>query len=216
MAIDDEDPRVKQLLDPATEADLARWFGLPSFQQLAEAPPPPLAPVDPEMQAVVERREKAIAAVDPALVDRIRIRTEERPDSLVQFAATIDVRVDEHFGTLDERMINRASSIAEPREVEISEQLRDDLNECTPQALLRDLHRAELYFDKTFEVVDMAREQRLDAVAEVKSAMSTHWKLDLGPRPFQEGRALVEELRADRRRPWIDVLPTLRNRTVQE
>src|SRR5688500_14300767 len=98
---DDNDPKVKQLLDPATEADLARWFGLPSFQQLAEAPPKEPVVVDPEMQAVVERRDKALAAVDPALVDRIRVRTEERPETLVKFAATIDVRVDERFGNID-------------------------------------------------------------------------------------------------------------------
>lgn len=216
MATDDDDPKVKQLLDPATEADLARWFGLPSFQQLAEEPPP--APVvDKEMQAVIERRNKALEAVDPAFLDRIRVRTEERPETLVKFAATIDVRVDERFGSIDEQLVDRASSIAEPREVEIPEQLRDDLQERSPQALLRDLHRAELYFDKVFEIVDMAREQRFDIVAETKSAMSTRWQVrELGPTPFAEGRALVEELRAERRRPWIDILPSLRNRTVQE
>src|SRR5437870_4652205 len=105
----DDDPKVKELLtggaavdgrdllpagsaaegrrgsiDATTQADLARWFGLPSFSEVAERP---LAPEDPEVAAVRERRAKATAAVDPALLERIRIRTEERPETLIKFAA---------------------------------------------------------------------------------------------------------------------------------
>jgi len=216
MATDD-DLKVKQLLDGSavTEEDLARWFSLPSFQQLAEQPPAKEVVVDEEMQAVIERRERAIAAVDPALVASILGRAEERPETLLQFEARIEVHVDEQFGALDEALLGKA--VAEPREVEISDQLRDDLNECTPQALLRDLHRAELDFDKVFELVDVTADTRLDAVAEVRSAMTTRWQYtDPAARTFAEGRALVEELRADRRRPLVDVLPHLTNRRVRE
>lgn len=217
MSTDDDDPKVKQLLDPATEADLARWFSLPSFQELAEAPKPPEPVVDEEMQAVIDRRQKACAAVDPGLLARIRARTQENPETLVKFEATIDVVVDEQFGTLDEAMIARASAIAEPREVEISDELRDDMKECTPQALLRDLHRAELDFDKTFEIVDAAADQRFDIVAEVASAMATSWKLErLDQSPVIDGLAALDALRAERRRPWTEYLSALPNRRVRE
>lgn len=217
MANDDDDLTVKQLLDPATEADLARWFSLPSFQELAEAPKPAAPVVDEEMQGVIERRAKACAAVDPDLLARIRARTQEPSETLVKFEATIDVIVDAQFGTLDEAMIARASAIADPREVEISDDLRDDMKECTPQALLRDLHRPEFDFDKTFEIVDAAADQRFDIVAEVADVMATRWKLEkLQDSPVLEGLAILDALRAERRRPWTECLPALPNRRVRE
>ncbi|HEY5943997.1 MAG TPA: hypothetical protein VIV40_00825 [Kofleriaceae bacterium] len=217
MAPDDEDdPKVKQLLNPASPEDLARWFSLPSFQEVAERPKPQEV-IDEEMQAVIARRDKALAAVDPAFVEALRLRNEERPLALVKFKAMIDVRVDEKFGTLDEAMIERAASIAEPREVEISEDLRDDMKDCTPQALLRDLHRAEFDFDKTFELVDVAADLRMDIVAEVSTAMATSWKLpELGVSPVIESTAIIDGVRAQRSRPWTELLPSLRNRTVSE
>jgi hypothetical protein len=213
---DDDDLKVKQLLDPATEADLARWFSLPSFAQVAEQPKPQHV-IDEEMQAVIERRDKALANVDPRFVAALHERNEVRPAALLKFEAKIDVRVDEQFGMLDETMIERAASIADPREVEISEDLRDDLKDCTPQALLRDLHRAELEFEKQFEVVDIAAEQRLDIVAEVASAMRTSWKLpELGASPLIEAAAVLDGVRANRRQPWTSYLSSLRNRRVRE
>jgi len=216
MATDDErpDPTVKQLLegrslddvvDAATQRELERWFGLPSFEQLAAQPKPP---EDPEMVAVRERREKALAAVDPALVERIRVRTETTAESLLKFEPTIDIHVDPSVALLDVAMIERA--IAEPREVEIPEQLRDDLKDVTPQALLRDLHRPALDFEKTFEVVDMAAEQRFDIVAEVETVMATSWKLPpLGASPLVESRRMLDELRADRKKSWVDAIKQL-------
>ncbi|HEY5924708.1 MAG TPA: hypothetical protein VIV11_23675 [Kofleriaceae bacterium] len=217
---DDDDPKVKQLLDSttgtATDADLARWFSLPSFQQIAEQPSAEPV-VDEEMQAVIERRERALASVDPRFVAALYERNEDRPVTLLKFKPSIDVHVDEQFGMLDEAMIERAASIAEPREIEISDELRDDMNECTPQALLRDLHRAELDFDKQFEIVDFAAEQRFDIVAEVKTAMATSWKLpELGPSPFSASAAVLDGVRAQRRQRWTDVLPEMRNRRVRE
>jgi hypothetical protein len=217
MATDDEDDRkVKQLLDAETQADLARWFTLPSFTELAEQPKPQ-AVIDEEMQAVIDRRDKALANVDPAFLASLQLRNEERPASLLKFEQKIDVRIDEQFGMLDEKMIERAASIAEPREVEISDELIDDMKDCTPQALLRDLHRAEFDFEKQFEIVDIAAEQRLDIVAEVASAMATSWKLpQLGASPRIESEALLDDVRAQRRQPWTDALPSLRNRRVRE
>jgi hypothetical protein len=202
-------------IDAATRAELERWFGLPSFEQLADRgvkPEPP--PEDPEMVAARQRRLDAIAAVDPALVEAHRRRTDP-PTDLIQFTPSIALRVDPSIALLDLSMIDRQHTIAEPRERELSEELRDDLRDCTPQALLRDLHRPELEFEKVFEVVDMSAEQRLDIVKAVADAMQTRWTLPpFGATPLQQARALLRELREDRHRPWIDI--KMPNRTVTE
>jgi hypothetical protein len=204
---------VKQLLDAKTIAELERWFGLPSFQELAERGEPP--PPDPELEAVLERRAKAIAAVDPALLEAHRRRTESGED-LIRFQAVIDVRVDPKMTRIDLEQVEQRA-IAEPREVEVPFQISDDLAACTPQAILRDLHRPELYFDKVFEIVDMAAEQRFDIVAAVDEAMRTSWKLPpLGGLPAAEARTLLAELKQERMRSIAHFLPQLPNRRVTE
>ena len=209
------DPKVKDLIDAATRADLERWFGLPSFEQLADqgvSPAPP--PEDEEIVAVRKRRAEAIAAVDPALLEAHRHRVEP-PADLLKFQASIDVRVDPNITRIDLARIEHGHTIAEPREVEIPEPLRDDLRDCTPQALLRDLHRPEFDFEKLFEIVDVSAEQRFDIVAAVAEAMVTRWTLPpFGASPFQEARALILELRDDRHRPWTDI--KMPNRQVTE
>lgn len=208
------DQTVKQLLDASTVADLERWFGLPSFQELAEKGEP--EPEDPDVVATRERRAKAIAAVDPALVEAHRRRV-EGGETLLLFKATIESRIDPELALIDLKMIEQKQVLAEPREVEIPEALRDDLADCTPQAILRDLHRPETLFDKVFEIVDMAADQRFDIVAAVADAMRTSWKLPaLEASPATEGRALIAELRQDRLRSIAHLLPHLPNRRVTE
>jgi hypothetical protein len=219
---DDDDLKVKEMLegrvplDPSTQEDLDRWFGMPSVTQLEEEGKQAGPADDADMAAVIERRERALAAVDRELLELLRVRTDDRPSPIV-FKPSIDVVIDEKTAFFDHGMVDRAMTIAEPREVEIPEALTDDLKECTPQALLRDLHRPESFFDKTFEIVDAAAEQRLDIVAEVKSAMRTSWRLPaFGKTPLAESREMINEMQAQRRQRWVDFLPRLQNRTVQE
>lgn len=213
----DDDKKVKDVLDAVTLAELQKWFTLPTFEQAAEQQASEPRENDAEMVAARERREKALAAVDPALLDQIMFRIEGNPETLLQFAATIDVLIDPDMAFFDQRMADNVATIAEPREVEISDELKDDLRECTPQALLRDLHRSETEFDKTFEVVDIAAEQRFDIVAEVQTAMRTSLKLPpLDDSPWVQSRRLLEEVRADRRKPWVDALKKMPNRRVSE
>lgn len=216
MAPDDDDPKVKEMIDAVTQRELEKWFGLPSYTQLAEEKPAAFE-ADPEVKAVIERRDRALAAVDPALLETIRLRTDADPDRILVFDYAIETRVAETFGAVDARLVERGGAIAEPREVEISDDLKDDLRDCTPQALLRDLHRPELDFDKQFEIVDFAAEQRMDIVAEVRAAMATSWTLpDLDGSPLVESKRILAELRAERQRPWVEYLPQLRNRKVSE
>jgi hypothetical protein len=209
----DKDVRVKQLLDgkaslddvvdAATQAELQKWFQLPSFQEVAETEG---APVDAELEEVKQRRAKAMAAVDPALLESIHARVEARPETLLRHTWHLDIHVDPSIALFDEAMAERGHQIAEPREVEITDELKDDLKDCTPQALLRDLHRPELVFEKVFEVIDMAAEQKLDIVAEVDQAMRMNLKLPpLGLSPFEEERRLLVADRATQRRPWTEI-----------
>jgi hypothetical protein len=91
------------------------------------------------------------------------------------------------------------------------------MRDVTPQALLRDLHRPELPFEKQFELVDHGAELRRDIVAEIETAMATDWKLPpLGVSPWHEARQLLAELRAERRRAWTgERLAQLPNRRVR-
>jgi len=210
------DQPLDEVVDAVTAAELQKWFGLPSFTELEERGEP--APEDPEMVAVRERREKALAAIDPAMLEAHRRRTEP-PEDLFTFQATIKPVIDPSVALLDLAMIERGFQLGEPREVEISEELREDLHDCTPQALLRDLHRPELEFEKQFEVIDVAAEQRVDIVAEVASAMRTSLKLPpLGASPLREANKAIVDLRAQRKTSWpaMFLAQPLPNRRVQE
>ena len=215
MADPQDDKKVKDLIDEATRADLERWFNLPSFEQLAEqaAQPTPSAK-EAERLATRKRYEEAIAAVDPAMLEAHRRRVEPLGE-VSKFRPLIDVRVDPGIVQIDLGAIERQHAVAEPRDFERPSFVEDDLRERTPQALLRDLHRPELSFDKLFEVVDVSAEQRFDIVAAVAQAMATRWALPpLGKSPFHEAREVIRETREYRRRPWTDI--KMPNRRVTE
>lgn len=223
MPSDDDERKVKDLiaagnapLDPQTQAELEKWFGLPSATALAEEGKI-AGPADVEMAEMEERRSKAIAAIDPALLDAIRLRTEDIPNPIGTPKRTIEPVIDDSIALFDMGMVDKAMTIAEPRTVEIPDQLIDDLRDCTPQALLRDLHRPELFYDKVFEIVDAAAEQRIDIVAEVKTAMRTSWKLPgFGKKALDDSREELAAIRRERRAPWVSYLPLLPSRSVQE
>ena len=236
MATDDEqpdpplDPKVKELLErdlgkplkdivgEVTAAELERWFGLPTFQQVEEGEVK-LEQEDPDMVAVRERRAKAIEAVDPAMLEEHRRRTDGPLDDLLKFKATITLRVREDVSVINLAMIEAKMQIGDARDLQRPEDIEDQLAESAPQALLRDLHRPELMFEKLFEVVDMAAEQKIDIVAEVNAAMATSWKLPaFGIRPGIEARQLMSEVKAELRSSWPEIPKrvNLPNRRVQE
>lgn len=221
MTDDNDDRKAKDVIDAATQRDLERWFGLPTFTQLADEGKQAQVPtpdIDPEMAAVIERREKALANVDPMFLDALHAR-HATPEAMIVFEKTIDVRVAEtNFGALDERLVQRASVIAEPREYEPSDELRDDMKDCTPQAMLRDLHRPEKYFDKELVRPDLEEEglAPVDVVKEVQTAMKTRWTLPTPTPPLAEAERLWTAVRAERARNWLEYLPALRNRSTVE
>lgn len=204
---DKNDKKVKELMDGATRADLERWFGLPSYEALAEQgvhPEPP--PEDPRSAERRKRQDAALAAVDPALVEAHRCRTDKLAQTMKP-VPEVALHVDLSIVQLDTAMIAQRGAIAEPREVvrprDIDDAVRDD---CTPQALLRDLHRPELYFSRELQRVDPMESYRLDVAANIDEVMATSSKLPPRGTPlFDEGYALLQELRAERNQPWTDI-----------
>jgi hypothetical protein len=200
-----DDKKVKDLLDSTARAELERWFGLPSFEQLSERgvePQPP--PEDPEFAAIRKRRDDAIAAVDPRLLEAIHRRVEPTLP-LIRPRPDVKLNADPSIVRFNQEMLDRQAGIAEPREVEPPYDLADALAERTPQALLRDLHRPETDFYKVFDRVDTLAEYREDVGATIASIMATSSKPPNGPTPAAETFVQLREVRAERRLPWADL-----------
>lgn len=216
-----DEPTTKELLagaqlsdvvDAETKRQLERWLQASVTPKVEPNP----KPVDEALVAVQERRDRACAAVDPKLVAAIELRYEISPASLIKFKVLLNIESRNDMARFNYAMIDQLSVIAEPREYELPEEMQDELRQTSPQALLRDLHRAETEFTPGFEIVDVAERQRLDIVAAVTEAMATCWALPpLGPSPFQEEHALLEQdRRGIYRSPWTSI--AMPNRTVTE
>jgi hypothetical protein len=213
---DNDDKTVKELIDEGTRADLERWFGLPSFQQLAEQQAPPKPAENPEWVELRKKRAEAIAAVDPDLLEAHRRRV-ERQRELKLFQLEIEPLVRTDILRIDEAAIDRRHTIAEERSYELPTDLEEALTERAPQALLRDLHRPELVFEKMFEWFDPIAEHRVDLRAIINEALafrpSSTTKTESEVR---EARALLADARQERRKPWAALTSKMRNRRVQE
>ena len=223
----EDDPKAKELLsgeakldevvDEATRKELERWFGLPSIDAEEAALPKP--PADRELEEAKKRRAWAIEAVDAGFLAQINERVKDRSDELFQFKPDLEVHVDPEIAAFDHAMLAKVGAVADPREVERPEDLGDEMKSVAPQALLRDLHRPVTDFTMQLERVDVAAEQKIDIVAEVKTAMRTSWKLPpLGKLPFVEAREYVEEAHKDRNRSWPEQIRSLKlvNRRVEQ
>ena len=217
---DNDDKTVKELIDAATRAELEKWFSLPSYQQLAEqeaaaAAKPPSAEEE-ERAAYRAKVDVALAAVDPGMLEAHGRRV-ERLKAQKAFTAVIDTHIDPSIMQFDEAMVAHAHTIAEPRSYEMPSDRAENLEECTPQALLRDLHRPELFFEKTFEVVDVAVDNRVDRNAIIAEALAfRRASLDKRESLFREARTLVLEVRKARRQPWTELIRHMTNRRVKE
>lgn len=216
-----DEPTIKELLagaqlsddlDAETKQRIEKWLQASSPRQVEATP----EPIDEQIRAIQERRARACAAVDPAFVAKIERQYEIAPASLIKFQILLDIGLRDDMPMFHYSMIDQLSVIAEPREYELPEEMRDELRITSPQALLRDLHRVERDFVPTFDIVDIAESQRLDIVAAVSDAMSTCWTLPpLGPSPFKQEHALLEQDRTCiYRSPWISI--RMPNRTVTE
>jgi hypothetical protein len=215
---DDTDVRVKELvaaaaagdagIDPNTAADLARWFTLPSYQQLEESAtkPKPAAPEDPEVVARREAIAKATAAVDPVFCDALYERYAHVRDLITYEPADLRM-IDPSISAIDPVLMSRGQ-LGEPREVEIPHGLHDDLRECTPQAVLRDLHRPEVEFPLHLEVdPSIAAAMPIDATRVVREALQTRvgGGAVAGPSAVERVRTALEPIARAKREPWAEL-----------
>ena len=217
MPTDDDDKKVKDVLGETSLADLQRWFTLPSYTALAEEGKAAATPEDDQYKEVREKREKAMAAVEPWFLADLQ-RRHERWWSFAKFEAEIDVKIKPDLGLFDASMATTWAT-AEPRERERPIQLEDDMTDRTPQALLRDLHRVESYFDRRYEVYDEEAHQRFNIIGEAAKIMATDLKtLPRDNLPGTDLRAMMAEVLEERARPWSDVPKrhNLVNRRIQE
>lgn len=230
---DDKDPKVKalvardpsqpldQFVDAATAAQLERWFGLPSFAQVeaGEVAAPSEPEVD-EFAEVRERRAKLLAEVDQELVARIE-RRHTPPEDLFKFTPDLEpievtlTRFDataEGKGIADERWYERADDIIAA------------LEENAPQALLRDLHRVETEFPRSWNNNDDDWDTEkpppepflADLVSLVDGLMKVRYKMELIAAP--DVPRLLDDTRSEIKRSWVDLANSgkLYNRRVTE
>lgn len=211
MSEDDERKAKDAVIDPAMRAELERWFGLPSFGDV-EARGATVE--DPGLKAAREAYERALAAVDPALVAR-HSSVYDVQDALIRFKETYRSVLDPSIARFDAGMVR---DLAEQREYEWNEEVSDTMKECAPQAILRDLHRVESHFTIALESPYVEAHPDPLGASIAREIMATDWHLDPGSitSPLVEGRAALASLRTDRYLDISSALPDMPNRRVSE
>lgn len=212
MSEDDERKAKDAVIDPAMRAELERWFGLPSFGDVEAGAATPVE--DPDIKAVREAQERALAAVDPALLAR-HSAIYDVQDALLRFKQTYKSVIDPSIARFDPTMVR---NIAEERQYEWRDEIADAMKECAPQAILRDLHRVETHFTIALEspYVEALPNPLGESIA--REIMATDWQVDpVSPTSLlAEGRAALASLRTDRYEDISRALPDMPNRRVSE
>lgn len=228
---DPKDPKVKdlverdrsqpleELVDPATAAQLERWFGLPSFAQV-EAGEVKLVE-DPEVVAIRERRQRLAEEIDPAFLAALDKRY-TLPEGTFKFVPEIEP-FNTRMALFDAtRYLVEGDVLPEERTYDTPEDIYDALKENAPQALLRDLHRPETDFDQPVDEFWQEEEQEappplvMDIAARTREAINFRFEFQ----PFEpiDASRLREDFLSEVRAPWPEVLTRARlvNRRVSE
>jgi hypothetical protein len=187
-------------IDPDLMARLAAWFDPAQLRPPSES--------ERKQRAAAERQARTAAAVDPALQRRLE-RKAERGATVVRPLPPLHLRVDPTISRFDVDAWRLPPS-GELREVERPDFIPDLMQENTPQAVLRDLHRpvlpppAHVMYEQTLlattigSVHDLVREtMQATLVADMTSDLSPRWVLR------EENRALRAILDA----PWEESKP---------
>jgi hypothetical protein len=194
-------------------AQLEAWFGRPSMTELVEKGEVRLdmwgRPIDPDAERKrMEARERATEAVDPRMVERLERHT-PAGDRLLQFRASLEVRIDPSGFERPLMTLNRPDIL----EVERPEDLADAMREATPQALLRDLHRPEDEFSIEY-VRPEPVESDADPFGEARRAIAAGYKYAPEMRLMMQARDALRPLREAKASVWSEIrTPT---RTVDE
>ncbi|MFN0246333.1 MAG: hypothetical protein ACKV2T_05465 [Kofleriaceae bacterium] len=228
----DKDPKVKalverdpsqpldHLVDAETAAQLERWFGLPSFTQVEEGEVVLAKPPTDQVSAVRERRRKLLEEIDQELVANIEKRHVPRDDLFI-FKANLEPR-DSKINVIDLDNIEQRAAITEERRIERPSDIIDALDENAPQALLRDLHRLETEFSRSWSQNDDWTEKPapepflVDIIAKIDEYMRVRYRMQRVEPP--DVKHLLDESRAEIRRSWVEIARSgkLYNRRVTE
>ena len=189
-------------LDPATIAQLAAWFGAPLPSQ--DAGPRPGFGEDPEILEVRERRHRAAASVEPEFLAQFEAKPAEA-EALLRLPEPLRLSIEERpLAKLDMDAWNLVLS-QEIREHERPDDIIDALQERTPQAILRDLHRPEMYWQLTMHSISLGVDTAgTRGRARIEAAIHTRYafhrsEMPLATRLASEGMA---ELRSRLAEPW--------------
>lgn len=196
------DPSLAAELDSETAAQLASWFGLPSVQEVEEQGRKVEA-LDPEIAARRELRARAVAAVDPAFANRLDTQFADG-DSLIRLPAPMRLRIETPTALTTPEAI-ASGTIAEPREYEIPHELRDDLAENTPQAVLRDLHRSVEEFAIRYEIGHAVDVELVDAQAVLRTMFATPPARIQPHTTFADAVSERDPMERAKREPWKDL-----------
>lgn len=198
-------PRALDAVDPGLLDLLVGRHGAPRQAT-------PLSFAEQERRRLIARRERAIAAADPALVHQVERHARDAarlrrlpPAEPTRAEARPLARFD-----LDAWPIRQPGG--EPRELEPSDELRRTLTHRTPQAFLRDLHRPVTAFGSVQLRRVASPTSSGSALARirdaVRGAMAHHSRDDalqpLATHLMQDG---MRELRTILARPWGESRP---------
>jgi hypothetical protein len=232
---DDKDPKVKTLVerdpsapldrfvDAATAAQLERWFGLPSFAQVEDGEVALAPPPEDEFKEVREKRRLLLEQVDMDLVDSIERRN--IPRDILVFSPTLEPKESKKVTLVDTDYIEQRASIADERWFERPGDVVDALAESTPQALLRDLHRLETEFSRSWSNNDddwmnpdrpEPEPYLVDIVKKIDAIMRVRYKME--PVETPDVASLLLPFREEVAKSWVAIANSgrLYNRRVTE
>jgi len=198
-------------MDPALVARLEAWFSGPatSFPPPAGETATPGIPEPPEPEPEPQSK-KALDAVDPGLLERLEsqgARAAKLVEPLSPPAHTLDPSISRF-----DFAVWGLQGIGEPREVERPDDVQFAVQERTPQAILRDLHRpVRHYGDIYLRPVDLGIDRYGAHARAAIASLVYERRYHVDPKQEPNGhRALLESV-AERRaildRPWEESKP---------
>lgn len=162
------------LLDPQTAAELAKWFEQPALAHSGHTAPS--GATDEADGSLFEQTQKiratAMAAAQPEFLASVE-RWYTRNDA-IRYDDAAAIRATQKFDTVTtaiEQFTHRLV-LQTPVDRERPMDLDDALQECTPQALLRDLHRPAEFFSRELQL-EPTREPVFDSKPPMSSFFLT-------------------------------------------
>lgn len=194
----------KDELDPVTMQQLAAWFGGPASS--LEPPEPKVeTPIERERRELWERRQRAMNAVDLALVEALETKR-HAGDPLIRLPEPMTLPIESPLAQFD--MSVWRLHLFDVREWEVPEDLSDAMADRAPQAMLRDLHRPVLQWPKFLQPMDLGMDVGGERTrGDVQKTVRTRYQVRMTewPRSCEQAAGHMADLRARLRQPWGNI-----------